>query len=114
MSATGSAANGLRCDVLEPSTGQDYQRDPRSTARKAQTYVQSTGIGDRVICDNNKLNAQMSYDDILSLCELLLDDCSCSGEREASSQELLESSPLYRRLAKLQFREPEAQETVSA
>ena len=34
------------CDVLEPVTGQPYARDPRSTARKADAYLASTGIGD--------------------------------------------------------------------
>ncbi len=34
------------CDVLEPMTGEPYERDPRGTARKAQAYMQSLGIGD--------------------------------------------------------------------
>ena len=34
------------CDVHEPGTGQPYGRDPRSTARKAEAYLGSTGIGD--------------------------------------------------------------------
>jgi glutamine synthetase len=36
----------LFCDVLEPSTGQPYDRDPRSVAKKALAYMQSAGIGD--------------------------------------------------------------------
>ncbi|MEO1199456.1 MAG: glutamine synthetase beta-grasp domain-containing protein, partial [Pseudomonadota bacterium] len=36
----------LFCDVLEPSTGQPYARDPRSTAKAAEAYLGSTGIGD--------------------------------------------------------------------
>ncbi|MQX38336.1 type I glutamate--ammonia ligase [Roseospira navarrensis] len=36
----------LFCDVLEPSTGQPYDRDPRSIAKKALAYMQSAGIGD--------------------------------------------------------------------
>jgi len=36
------------CDVLEPSTGQPYSRDPRSTAKKAEAYVKASGIGDTV------------------------------------------------------------------
>ncbi|MFG1344479.1 type I glutamate--ammonia ligase [Xanthobacter autotrophicus DSM 431] len=36
------------CDVLEPTTGQPYGRDPRSIARKAEAYAKSTGIGDSV------------------------------------------------------------------
>ncbi len=34
------------CDIMEPSTGEAYDRDPRSTARKAEAFVQSSGIGD--------------------------------------------------------------------
>ena len=29
------------CDIIEPSTGQGYSRDPRSTAKKAEAYVKS-------------------------------------------------------------------------
>ena len=36
----------LRCDVVEPSTGQGYERDPRSLARRAEDYMKSTGIAD--------------------------------------------------------------------
>ena len=39
----------LFCDIFEPSTGQPYARDPRSTAKKAQAYVKSSGIGDTVM-----------------------------------------------------------------
>ncbi len=34
------------CDVLEPSTGQPYSRDPRSTAKAALAHMDSLGIGD--------------------------------------------------------------------
>lgn len=36
----------LFCDILEPTTGQPYGRDPRSIAKKAEAYLASTGIGD--------------------------------------------------------------------
>ncbi len=36
----------LVCDVLEPLNGQPYNRDPRSIARLAEKYLNSTGIGD--------------------------------------------------------------------
>lgn len=39
----------LICDIIEPSTGQAYSRDPRSTAKKAEAYVASTGIGDAAL-----------------------------------------------------------------
>lgn len=36
----------LRCNIIEPSDMQGYERDPRSIARRAETYMQSTGIAD--------------------------------------------------------------------
>lgn len=37
----------IRCDILEPSTMQGYERDPRSIAKRAEAYMQSTGIADK-------------------------------------------------------------------
>jgi glutamine synthetase len=34
------------CDVHEPSTGERYQRCPRSIAKAAEKYMQSAGVGD--------------------------------------------------------------------
>ena len=34
------------CDVVEPSTGNGYERDPRSTAKRAEAYLQYSGVGD--------------------------------------------------------------------
>ncbi len=36
----------LRCDILEPATGQGYERDPRSVAKRAEEYMKSSGIAD--------------------------------------------------------------------
>jgi glutamine synthetase len=36
------------CDVLEPSTGEAYDRDPRGIAKKAEAYLKQTKIGDTV------------------------------------------------------------------
>jgi glutamine synthetase len=36
----------LVCDIMEPTTGQPYGRDPRSVAKKAEAYLNSTGTGD--------------------------------------------------------------------
>ncbi len=36
----------LFCDILEPSTGQSYERDPRGVAKKGLAYLASSGIGD--------------------------------------------------------------------
>jgi len=36
----------LRCDIVEPSTMQGYERDPRCVAKRAEAYLSATGIGD--------------------------------------------------------------------
>ena len=36
----------LHCSVVEPDTGEAYERDPRGTAQKAEAYLKSSGIGD--------------------------------------------------------------------
>src|SRR5271156_2393384 len=38
----------LICDIVEPSTGQAYSRDPRATAKLCEAYVQSSGVGDAI------------------------------------------------------------------
>ena len=39
----------LRCNIVEPSTGVGYERDPRSIAQRAEQYLESTGLGDAAI-----------------------------------------------------------------
>jgi glutamine synthetase len=39
----------LFCDIVEPSTGQNYARDPRSTGKRVEEYLKETGIGDTLI-----------------------------------------------------------------
>jgi len=34
------------CDILDPISGEPYNRDPRGTAKKAEAYLKSTGVGD--------------------------------------------------------------------
>jgi glutamine synthetase len=36
----------LTCDVVEPSDGKPYERDPRSLAKRAEAYMKSAGMGD--------------------------------------------------------------------
>ena len=36
----------LTCDIIEPATGQGYERDPRSVGKRAEAYLISTGIAD--------------------------------------------------------------------
>ena len=38
----------LVCDVLEPTTGEPYSRDPRGIAKKAEGMVKSLGVGDTI------------------------------------------------------------------
>jgi glutamine synthetase len=38
----------INCDILEPATGEPYNRDPRGIAKKAEAYLKSTGIADTV------------------------------------------------------------------
>jgi glutamine synthetase len=59
----------LRCDVLEPTTGQGYERCPRSLAKRAEAYLKSTGVADTAyfgpepeffIFDDVRWDAEMS------------------------------------------------------
>ncbi|MCW5848536.1 MAG: type I glutamate--ammonia ligase [Anaerolineae bacterium] len=36
----------LVCDIVDPITGEQYSRDPRYIARKAEAYLKTTGIAD--------------------------------------------------------------------
>ena len=36
------------CDILEPSTGEGYARDPRMIAKRAEAYLKQTKVGDTV------------------------------------------------------------------
>ena len=36
----------MQCDVIEPSDGKGYDRDPRSIAKRAEAYLKSSGLGD--------------------------------------------------------------------
>ncbi|GAC1042126.1 type I glutamate--ammonia ligase [Rhizobium sp. No.120] len=36
----------ILCDILDPISGESYNRDPRGTAKKAEAYLKASGIGD--------------------------------------------------------------------
>ena len=38
----------LFCNIVEPSTGQLYGRDPRSTAKRAEAFLKASGVGDTI------------------------------------------------------------------
>jgi glutamine synthetase len=44
----GASTLAVNCDILEPLTYQPYNRDPRTTAKKAENYVRELGLGDSV------------------------------------------------------------------
>jgi len=39
----------IRCNIVEPTTMQGYERDPRSVAARAEEYLKSTGIADSAL-----------------------------------------------------------------
>lgn len=43
---TAEATLNIHCDIVEPDTMEGYDRDPRSIARRAEAYLQQTGIAD--------------------------------------------------------------------
>jgi len=59
----------MRCDIVDPITMQGYERDPRSVAKRAESYLSSTGLGDTAffgpepeffVFDGVKWNTDMS------------------------------------------------------
>ena len=45
----GQSTLSINCDILEPATYQPYNRDPRTTAKKAEAFLKSSGVGDSVV-----------------------------------------------------------------
>ncbi len=43
---TDESVLNITCDVIEPSTGKGYERDPRSLAKRAEAYLKASGVGD--------------------------------------------------------------------
>ncbi len=43
------ATISIFCDILDPVSGEGYNRDPRMTAKRAEAYLQSGGFGDSIM-----------------------------------------------------------------
>lgn len=63
------ATINITCDIIEPSTMQGYERDPRSIAKRAEAYMAQLGVGDAAffgpeneffVFDDVRWGAQMS------------------------------------------------------
>ncbi len=76
----------LRCDILEPATGEGYERDPRSVAKRAEAYLASTGIADTAffgpepeffVFDDVKWSINMSG----SYCKIDSDEAEWNSEK---------------------------------
>ena len=76
----------LRCDILEPTTMQGYERDPRSIAKRAEAYLKSTKVADTAyfgpepeffVLDDVRWGADMSG----SFCKVDSEEASWNAER---------------------------------
>ena len=76
----------IRCDILEPTTMQGYERDPRSIAKRAEAYLKSTKIADTAffgpepeffVLDDVRWGADMSG----SFCKVDSEEASWNSER---------------------------------
>jgi glutamine synthetase len=76
----------LRCDIIEPSTMEGYDRDPRSLSKRAEAYLQSTGIADTAFFGPE--NEFFIFDDVRwgsdisgSFCKVDSEEASWNTER---------------------------------
>jgi glutamine synthetase len=76
----------LRCDIIEPTTMEGYERDPRSMAKRAEAYLQSTGIADSAFFGPE--NEFFIFDDVRwgadisgSFCKVDSEEASWNTER---------------------------------
>jgi len=76
----------IRCDILEPTTMQGYERDPRSIAKRAEAYLKSTKVADTAffgpepeffVLDDVRWGADMSG----SFCKVDSEEASWNSER---------------------------------
>ncbi|MGB0713628.1 MAG: glutamine synthetase beta-grasp domain-containing protein, partial [Gammaproteobacteria bacterium] len=76
----------IRCNIIEPTTMQGYERDPRSIAKRAEEYLKSTGIADTAyfgpeneffVFDDVRWGADMSG----SFCKIDSEEAGWNSER---------------------------------
>ena len=76
----------IRCDVIEPTDGKPYEKDPRSTAKKAEAYLKDTGIADKAIFGPELeffIFDDVRFEDKLGSCSFSVDSseaCFSSGK----------------------------------
>src|SRR5690554_8200042 len=51
----------ITCNIVEPTTMQGYERDPRSVAQRAEEYLKSTGIADGALLDRKSTRLNSSH-----------------------------------------------------
>ena len=84
------------CDVIEPSTGELYERDPRGTAKKAEAYMKSTGVGDAIWPEANSIFDTSASDPGTGF---QLDSSGCPRHMGTSTTGNLGHRPRTKRLA---------------
>ncbi|MDH4040034.1 MAG: glutamate--ammonia ligase [Gammaproteobacteria bacterium] len=76
----------LRCNVVEPTTMQGYDRDPRSVAQRAEDYLKTTGIGDTAFFGPE--NEYFIFDDVKWHIDMSGATCKIGSEEAAWSSGL--------------------------
>ncbi len=79
----------ITCDVVEPSDGKGYERDPRSLAKRAEAYLKSSGVGESRISGRSPSSSSSMPSSGRSTCRAAIARCSRPkrrGRRPRSSK----------------------------